>query len=83
MIVACENAMHYFGGVPAAIVPDNLKSAVTKSSKYEPLINETFADFAEHYGTAVIDPVSPSHIEPVLRVKPYLKHKFRGKYFYI
>ena len=53
-ISACENAMQYFGGVPAAIVPDNLKSAVTKSSKYEPTINEAFADFAEHYGTAVL-----------------------------
>jgi transposase len=53
-IGACENAMQYFGGVPAAIVPDNLKSAVTKSSKYEPTINEAFADFAEHYGTSVL-----------------------------
>ena len=53
-IGACENALQYFGGVPAAIVPDNLKSAVTKSSKYEPTINEAFADFAEHYGTAVL-----------------------------
>jgi transposase len=51
LISACENALHYFGGVPAAIVPDNLRSAVTKSSRYEPIINETFADFAEHYGT--------------------------------
>jgi transposase len=54
LVKACENALHYFGGVPAAIVPDNLKSAVAKSSKYEPVINETFADFAEHYGTAVL-----------------------------
>lgn len=53
-ILACENALHYFGGVPAAIVPDNLKSAVTKSSKYEPTLNETFADFAEHYQTALL-----------------------------
>lgn len=53
-IAACENAMHYYGGVPAAIVPDNLKSAVTRSSKYEPTLNETFADFAEHYGTTVL-----------------------------
>ncbi len=51
---ACENALQYFGGVPAAIVPDNLKSAVTRSRKYEPTINETFADFAEHYGTAIL-----------------------------
>jgi transposase len=54
LIKACENALHYFGGVPSAIVPDNLKSAVNKSSKYEPVINETFADFAEHYNTVVL-----------------------------
>jgi transposase len=54
LIRACENALQFFGGVPAAIVPDNLKAAVTKSSKYEPTINETFADFAEHYGTVVL-----------------------------
>ena len=53
-ISACENAMRYFGGVPLAIVPDNLKSAVTKSDRYEPTVNETFADFAEHYGTTII-----------------------------
>jgi len=53
-ISACENALHYFGGVPAAIVCDNLKSAVTKSSKYEPTLNETFADFAEHYQTSLL-----------------------------
>lgn len=54
LIRACENALQFFGGVPSAIVPDNLRSAVTKSSKYEPTINETFADFAEHYSTAVL-----------------------------
>lgn len=53
-ITCCENALHYFGGVPAAIVPDNLKSAVIKSNKYEPTINETFADFAEHYCTSIL-----------------------------
>lgn len=53
-ITACEEALIYYGGVPAAIVPDNLKSAVTKSSKYEPLINDAFADFAEHYGTTIL-----------------------------
>ena len=51
---ACENALHFYGGVPAAIVPDNLRSAVSKSSRYEPVINETFGDFAEHYSTVVL-----------------------------
>ena len=36
-IRCCENALHFFGGVPIAIVPDNLKSAVNKTSRYEPL----------------------------------------------
>ena len=53
-IGACESALYYYGGVPAAIVPDNLKSAVIKSSKYEPVLNEAFADFAEHYSTTIL-----------------------------
>jgi transposase len=53
-IACCENALHYYGGVPAAIVPDNLKAAVTKSNRYEPTLNETFADFADHYGTTIL-----------------------------
>ena len=53
-IASIENALHYFQGVPAAIVPDNLRSAVTKSSRYEPTVNETLLDFAEHYETTVL-----------------------------
>ena len=53
-ITCCENALHYFGGAPQAIVPDNLKSAVTKSNRYEPQLNENFAAFADHYGMAVL-----------------------------
>jgi transposase len=49
-----QNSLHYFGGVPACIVPDNLKSAVTKAGKYEPLINEQFAGFSSHYGTSIM-----------------------------
>ena len=53
-IASIENALHYFNGVPAAIVPDNLRSAVTKSNRYEPTLNETFLDFSEHYGTTIL-----------------------------
>jgi transposase len=53
-ITSVENALYFYGGVPAAIVPDNLKSAVTKSNKYEPTLNETFYDFAEHYTTTIL-----------------------------
>ncbi|MES2514707.1 MAG: IS21 family transposase [Bacteroidota bacterium] len=72
-ISACEDALHYFGGVPAAIVPDNLKSAVAKSSKYEPTINETFADFAEHYNTTILParaykPKDKALVENVIKI---------------
>lgn len=53
-IMAMEDALHYFGGVPDAIVTDNLKSAVTKSCKYEPQLNETFESFAFHYETTIL-----------------------------
>lgn len=53
-VASVENALHFFNGVPAAIVPDNLKSAVTKSHRYEPKLNETFQDFAEHYDTTIL-----------------------------
>lgn len=54
LVAVCENNFYYYGGVPAAIVPDNMKSAVTRSNKYEPTLNETFADFASHYGTTIL-----------------------------
>ncbi|MDN5939296.1 MAG: IS21 family transposase [Salinisphaera sp.] len=47
-------ALIAFGGVPAAIVPDNLKSGVTKPSRYEPELNPSYQDLAEHYGVAVL-----------------------------
>lgn len=49
-----KNAISFYGGVPAAIVPDCLRSAVTKADKYEPKINQTFQDFAAHYGTVIL-----------------------------
>lgn len=53
-ISCCENALRYFGGAPNAIVPDNLKSAVIKSNRYEPKLNENFEAFADYYGMAVL-----------------------------
>lgn len=47
-------AFKFFGGCPEVLVPDNLKSGVTKACYYEPIINETYRELAEHYGIAVI-----------------------------
>jgi transposase len=46
-------AFNYFGGITKQIVPDNLKSGVTKACLYEPTLNRTYADLARHYGTAI------------------------------
>lgn len=53
LIKACENALHFYGGIPMAIVPDNLKAAVARSNHNGPVINEEFAAFSEHYGCTV------------------------------
>ena len=47
-------AAEYFGGVTALIIPDNLRTGVTYASYYEPEINATYAEFAAHYGTAIL-----------------------------
>lgn len=49
-----ERALRYFGGAPRALVPDNLKSAVIRASKYEPEINPLFDDFADYYRTTIL-----------------------------
>jgi len=48
------HAFEFFGGVPEILIPDNLKAAVTHPSRYEPDLNPTYRDLAEHYGTVVI-----------------------------
>jgi transposase len=43
-----------WGGSPEILVPDNLKSGVTKACKYEPEINRSYGEMAAHYGSVVI-----------------------------
>ena len=47
-------AFGYLGAVPHCVVPDNLRSGVTKACRYEPQLNPSYAECADHYGTAVI-----------------------------
>jgi transposase len=49
-----RRAFEYFQCSPRVLVPDNLKSGVAKASKYEPDLNPTYADMAEHYGCAAL-----------------------------
>jgi transposase len=44
----------FFGGVPAMVVSDNLRSGITKACFYEPAVNRTYAEMAAHYNTAIV-----------------------------
>jgi transposase len=59
VIAGIERALIYLGGVPQALVPDNLKAAVKKACRCEPLLNESFEDFAAHYDLVVL-PTRPA-----------------------
>jgi len=68
-----ERAVRFFGGVPAAIVPDNLKAGVLKANIYEPDLNPLFADFAEYYRTAILPararkPKDKAHVENAVKI---------------
>ena len=53
-IGAHVNALDFLGGVPKAAVPDNLKTGITKPSRYEPGVNKTYQELADHYGFVVL-----------------------------
>ena len=53
-IMAHRRAFEYFGAVPARWIIDNLKAGVDKADREEPRLNPSFAEFARHYGVAVL-----------------------------
>jgi transposase len=81
-------ALEYFGGAPTAIVPDNLKSAVTRAHRYEPDINPSYQDFAEHYGVAILParvrkPRDKAKVETgVLVVERWILARLRNSTFF-
>jgi transposase len=68
-IEAHLHTFEYFGGVPKILVPDNLRSAVTRPCLYEPDLNHTYQEMADYYDTAVI---------PARSQKPKDKAKVEG-----
>lgn len=53
-IASNTRALAFFGGVPNAVVPDQLKSAVTVACKYDPGVQRTFDEWARHYVTTIL-----------------------------
>tara|TARA_R110000823_G_scaffold49384_1_gene124750 strand:+ start:43 stop:603 length:561 start_codon:yes stop_codon:yes gene_type:complete len=53
-IASHQRMLAFYGGVPELLVFDYLKAAATKADRYTPRINETYAELAAHYQTAVL-----------------------------
>jgi len=87
-IMAHVRAFNYIGGVPRLLVPDNLKSAVTKAHPYSPTLNENYARMARHYGTAIMParPYKPKDKakaeNAVLIVERWILMRLRHHVFY-
>jgi transposase len=67
------HAFEYFEGVSALLIPDNLKSGVNKACRYEPDLNPTYHELANHYGTTVIParvrkPKDKSKVENAVKI---------------
>jgi hypothetical protein len=77
-------AFGFFGGVPARLVPDNLKTGVDRPDLYDPKINRSYAELAAHYG-CLVDPArsrKPRDKPQVERPMPYIRDSFwRGREF--
>jgi transposase len=75
-------AFGFFGGVPARLVPDNLKTGVDRPDLYDPKINRSYAELAAHYG-CLVDPArsrKPRDKAQVERPMPYIRDSFwRGR----
>jgi transposase len=60
-IASNTRLVEYLGGVPRAVVPDQLKVGVVIASRYEPAIQRTYEEWSQHYGTSILParPASP------------------------
>ena len=67
-ITSHVHAFQFFGGVTQILVPDDLKAGVTHPHRYEPDINPTYQDLAQHYGTTVI-PARSGHPKDKAKVE--------------
>jgi transposase len=82
-----ERAFAFFGGVTEVVVPDQLKSGVTIACRYEPGLQRTYEEFAQHY-TTVILPARPRHprdkpkVEVGVQVQRWILARLRHERFF-
>ena len=72
-IASHTRTLEYFGGVTQVVVPDQLKSGVTKACRYEPGLQRTYEEWSQHYGTTIIParprkPQDKSKVEVAVQV---------------
>ena len=53
-VMSHARCFEFLGGVPELVIPDNLKSGVTKACRYEPDLNPTYQQMATHYNTVIV-----------------------------
>ena len=87
-LMSHRRMFEYFGGVPEIIIPDNLKSGITKPDRYEATVNRSYEELATHYGSCVIParivkPKDKAKVEAgVLFASRWILASLRNKEFY-
>jgi len=82
------HAYEYFGGVTRLLIPDNLKTGVTKNTKYETILNRNYQDLATYYNTAIVParvehPKDKSHAENSVKfVSTWIIAALRNEHFF-
>jgi transposase len=83
-IMCLENSFAHFGGVPATIVVDNLRAAVSKADWFDPELNPKVESFCRHYGTVILPakPYTPRHKGKIERGIGYVQgNALKGRVF--
>ncbi|MDD4510200.1 MAG: IS21 family transposase [Oscillospiraceae bacterium] len=82
------HAYSYFGGVTRLLIPDNLKTGVKSNTRYETVLNRSYQELAEYYGTAIVPtrvrhPQDKSHAEGTVKIaSTWILAALRDRWFF-
>lgn len=80
-LYALAKALEFYGGVPKIVVPDNLKAAVIRADRYEPVLSKAMEDMGNHYGFVTIpcQPVKPTQKAKVENQVQIIYHRIYAR----
>jgi transposase len=84
LLAGLDAAWMFFGGIPARVIIDNMKTAVLKADRYDPVFQRTFNEYKDHHGFTIdaAESRSPTQKPHVERNVPYVRENFfRGEQF--